>query len=194
MPESFESSTESWENALIFPAGVIRPICELAVPVNQRLPSGPAVIASSQRRSSGGTRNVVIETDGVMRPIRLLSRLVNQTLPSARAVMAVPPCVAREPDVPVGAGGDRVGDVDVEAGTREDGGSAGGRDAPDRVAHREPEVAVGPGGDPTQQRHVVTVDRERRDLSGGCDPPDAIVVEAHEPDVAVGPGRDAQRV
>jgi hypothetical protein len=67
------------------PLVVIREIFKS--PRNQRLPSGPAVMASVERTSWSG--NSVSEPVGVIRPIRPTS--VNQRFPSVPVVM--PRCV-----------------------------------------------------------------------------------------------------
>src|ERR1700686_2230695 len=74
------------------PLGVMRPILPLcsgvfAVSVNQRLPSGPAVIPRRTLLAVGMGYSVIVPL-GVMRPILpILS--VNQRLPSGPAVISV---------------------------------------------------------------------------------------------------------
>src|SRR3989442_9317195 len=73
-------------NSVIFPLGLMRPIWLPSYSVNQRLPSGPAVILSGELPDVG-RRNSVIFPLGVMRPIWLTLFSVNQRLPSGPAVI-----------------------------------------------------------------------------------------------------------
>src|SRR3989454_1552325 len=75
------------------PVGVIRPTLLPQDSVNQRLPSGPAVMPSGLllplggQLRLGGRGNSVITPAGVIRPILLPLSSVNQRLPSGPAVM-----------------------------------------------------------------------------------------------------------
>ena len=53
------------------PAGVIRPILLPSISVNQRLPSGPAVMPSGLLLRRCGMANSVTTPAGVIRPILL---------------------------------------------------------------------------------------------------------------------------
>ena len=66
--------------------GRIRPILLASASVNQRLPSGPAVIPAGTL-SAVGIGNSVIVPLGVIRPILLPLSAVNQRLPSGPAVI-----------------------------------------------------------------------------------------------------------
>jgi hypothetical protein len=80
------------------PAGVIRPIRLAPLSVNQRLPSGPAVIPTGFVTAvvgKGDRGNSVTSPAGVIRPIRFPISSVNQRLPSGPAVIpfGLPPAV-----------------------------------------------------------------------------------------------------
>src|SRR6266487_1455174 len=85
---------------------VMRPILFVAHSVNQRLPSGPAVIAPG-RLPGVGRGNSLMRPPGVMRPILFPSTSVNQRLPSGPAVITPGwlPGVGRGNSVMVPAGG-----------------------------------------------------------------------------------------
>ncbi len=89
-PETIESvpPTIGMVNWVTRPFSVIRPIFGPASSVNQRLPSGPAVIALSLAQGPG-TRNWVIWPAVVIRPIQFAPCWVNQRLPSGPAAMAL---------------------------------------------------------------------------------------------------------
>src|SRR2546423_13054169 len=93
----------------MLPLAVMRPIWLLECSVNQRAPSGPAVIPSRPGMPSWEvwTANSVMVPLAVMRPILLLWISVNQVAPSGPAVLAAGP--------PLGGGGGGFG-----------GGSGGG--------------------------------------------------------------------
>src|SRR2546426_10804076 len=82
------------------PVGVIRPTLLPQDSVNQRLPSGPAVMPSGLllplggQLRLGGRGNSVITPAGVIRPILLPLSSVNQRLPSGPAVMLAGPPAA----------------------------------------------------------------------------------------------------
>ena len=125
------------ENSVTTPAGVIRPIRFAPYSVNQRLPSGPAVIPAGTAVALMPAENVGDAAVGVMRPIRPdggpdgpAPDAVNQMLPSGPAAMSPGPNAARGAD-------------------RELGHRAPRGDPPDPVADvlGEPQVAVGAGGD-----------------------------------------------
>src|SRR5579885_433410 len=107
---SGRAATVGTANSVMVPLGVMRPILppplQSPLPtqsVNQRLPSGPAVMsqgALSGRPSALGTANSVMVPLGVMRPILLppmqnpfesRAHSVNQRLPSGPAVMPKDP-------------------------------------------------------------------------------------------------------
>src|SRR5215469_13599577 len=73
-------------NSVITPSGVIRPTLLPRASVNQRLPSGPAVISQGAERGVG-TGNSVSTPSGVIRPIRLPGISVNHRFPSDPAVI-----------------------------------------------------------------------------------------------------------
>ena len=75
------------ENSVITPAGVIRPIRSGNCSVNQRLPSGPAVISAGWPPGVMPAENSVITPAGVIRPIRPARDSVNQRLPSGPRVI-----------------------------------------------------------------------------------------------------------
>src|SRR5215831_5941672 len=81
-------------NSVITPSGVIRPMLLPRISVNQRFPSGPAVISHGAERGVG-TGNSVSTASGVMRPIRFPGISVNHTFPSGPAVITsgCPPAV-----------------------------------------------------------------------------------------------------
>src|SRR6266568_5465868 len=73
----------------MLPVGVIRPILALSYEVNQRLPSGPAVICEIELKDVGSLNAVRLPV-GVMRTTALflyLSAPPNQRLPSGPAVI-----------------------------------------------------------------------------------------------------------
>ena len=80
------AAVASSEYSVITPLVVIRPILPEPFSVNQRLPSGPAVIPQG-KADAVGTANSVIDPPGVTRAIRSCRRL-------------------GDPEVAVGAGGD----------------------------------------------------------------------------------------
>src|SRR5215467_9852404 len=75
-------------NSVIVPLGVMRPILLPSSSANQRLPSGPAVMAIGVPGEVGMGNSVIVPL-GVMRPILLPSCSANQRLPSGPAVMAL---------------------------------------------------------------------------------------------------------
>src|SRR5216683_2994624 len=81
-------------NSVIVPLGVIRPIWFPMVSVNQRLPSGPAMmpigpaVLPSKPLVPVGRGNSLMLPSGVMRPILFPWYSVNQRLSSGPAVMA----------------------------------------------------------------------------------------------------------
>src|SRR5207249_10292819 len=79
--------------AVIAPAGVTRPILLPLSSVNQRLPSGPTVMARGPLRGAGlgSGGNSVTTPAGVICAILLPKNSVNQRLPSRPAVMAKGP-------------------------------------------------------------------------------------------------------
>jgi hypothetical protein len=84
------------------PSVVIRPMWPSPnCSVNQRLPSGPAVM--EVRRASGPmpALNSVTVPSGVIRPMVLFGDSVNQTLPSGPAVMpsTLPPALMPAPNM-----------------------------------------------------------------------------------------------
>ena len=79
------------------PAGVIRPTFAPYDSVNQRLPSGPAVIEAGWLPDVGMAYLVTVPL-GVMRPTRFASVSVNHTLPSGPAVT---PCGEPLADIPL---------------------------------------------------------------------------------------------
>src|SRR2546422_8762662 len=92
------------------PVGVIRPTLLPQDSVNQRLPSGPAVMPSGLllplggQLRLGGRGNSVITPAGGIRPILLPLSSVNQRLPSGPAVMLSGPPTG----VGLGGGGEFV--------------------------------------------------------------------------------------
>ena len=192
--------------SLTTPAGVIRAI-RPAHSVNQRLPSGPAVIPSGPLPALIPAENSVTVPVGVMRPMRP-SNSVNQRLPSGPAVIPRGSLFALIPDwnsvtVPVGvirpirrfeavqldSVNQRLpsGPAVIPAGPlfgadarRELGDRAGRGDPPDPVALGlgEPQVAVGAGGDPGRAAVRADPRRELGDGAGRGDPPDAVAVES----------------
>ena len=148
--------------------------CRLPDSVNQRLPSGPAVIPSGSALAVGTANSVMAWVVGLIIPIWLALYSVNQRLPSgpavipsgsdlavgmANSVMAwvvgliiadLVGAVLGEPEVAVGARRDPVG-TGIGGGDGELGDGVGRRvDHPDLVgaALGEPEVAVGARRDP----------------------------------------------
>src|SRR5437588_192668 len=77
---------EASGNSVIFPLVVIRPILFRLSSVNQRLPSGPAVIPWGEL-CPVGTENSVIWPVGVMRPTWFFFTCTNQRLPSGPRVI-----------------------------------------------------------------------------------------------------------
>ena len=75
-------------NSVIVPLGLIRPILSPLHSINQRLPSGPAVIKLGLLPAVG-TGNSVILPLGLMRPILFPLHSANQKLPSGPAVIAI---------------------------------------------------------------------------------------------------------
>ncbi len=73
---------------MITPLVVIRPILPEPFSVNQRLPSGPAVIPQG-RADAVGTANSVIDPPGVIRAILSVPASVTQRLPSEPVVIRV---------------------------------------------------------------------------------------------------------
>src|SRR5262249_59419060 len=71
-------------NCVMTPAGVIRPIAPFSS-VNQRLPSGPAVISAGELPVERPVENSVMTPAGVIRPMAW--RSVNQRLPSGPRVI-----------------------------------------------------------------------------------------------------------
>ena len=71
---------------MIPPVGVMRPILLPVSSVNQRLPSGPVVIARV-RLPAVGIGNSVTTPAGVIRPILLVKPSVNHTFPSGPAAI-----------------------------------------------------------------------------------------------------------
>ena len=69
------------------PVGVIRPILFALNSVNQRLPSGPAVIPDRFAPAVMPLENSVTAPPGVIRPMRFPVSSVNQTLPSGPAAI-----------------------------------------------------------------------------------------------------------
>ena len=138
--------------------------------VNQRLPSGPAVMPCGLLLAVSAAANSVMVPAGVIRPILLPPSSVNQRLPSGPAV------------------------IRRAAVRRGDGNSVttpAGRDPADPVAGDlgEPEVAVRPGRDAVRAA-VRGGDRELGDRAGGRDPADLVAGVLGEPEVAVRPRRD----
>src|SRR3989442_3424932 len=76
------------ENSLMAPDVVIRPIFPIPS-VNQRLPSGPAVIRSGEALAVGRGNSVIVVPGGVMRPMFSAKDSVNHKFPSGPVVM---PC------------------------------------------------------------------------------------------------------
>src|SRR5262245_16254970 len=74
-------------NSVKTPAGVRRPILLLARSVNQRLPSGPAVMNSGMELAVGMGNSSVTTPEVVMRPILLVLPSVNQSAPSGPTAM-----------------------------------------------------------------------------------------------------------
>src|SRR6266851_2992489 len=96
------------ENSVMAPLVLMRPILLAFASVNQRLPSGPAVMQKGLLKGVG-TENSVIPPLVVMRPISsapLPVSSVNQRLPSGPAVMpkGLPPGVGTENSVMVPLG------------------------------------------------------------------------------------------
>src|SRR5262249_6461703 len=92
-------------NSLTLPSGVIRPTPPPRTPTNQRLPSGPAVIAPVGLPIG---ENSVTWPEGEMRPTADWTGSVNQTLPSGPAVMAV--AATLPPKLRVGSGNSVIAD------------------------------------------------------------------------------------
>ena len=84
-------------NSVTAPLGVIRPIRSPNSSVNQRLPSGPAVIPTGLLPAVMPVANSVTAPAGVIRPIRLPTCSVNQRLPSGPAVIPSGPLPAVMP-------------------------------------------------------------------------------------------------
>src|SRR5947209_9719427 len=82
-PTVSPAPTAGREKPVITPAGVIR--STPGPPVNQRLPSGPAVMKRGALRA--GKAKMVKVPDGVRRPIALPIASVNQRLPSGPDVI-----------------------------------------------------------------------------------------------------------
>src|SRR5439155_905810 len=80
-------------NSVMAPAGVIRPILLPESSVNQRLPSGPAVMLSGALPVVGTANSVTVPVR-VIRPILFPLSSVNQTFPSWPAVMPMGPLPA----------------------------------------------------------------------------------------------------
>src|SRR6266581_341096 len=74
-------------NSVTTPAGVMRPMLFPLNSVNQRLPSGPAVMPKGLLSPVGMENSPVTTPAGVMRPILFPEYSVNQRLPSGPAVM-----------------------------------------------------------------------------------------------------------
>src|SRR2546430_1940861 len=97
-------------NSVMSPVGVIRPTLLPQDSVNQRLPSGPAVMPSGLllplggQLRLGGRGNSVITPAGVSRPKLLPPFSVNQRLPSGPTVMLSGPLS----DVGLESGGNSV--------------------------------------------------------------------------------------
>ena len=154
----------------MMPAGVIRPILLPWLSVNQRLPSGPAVMPCGAEPAVGTVKS---------------SDLAGRRHP-ADAVLQL-----REPEIAVRARrdlqrkrrhADRV--LAVDLGRR----LASDDELPELglLELGEPEVAVGAGRDAVGAA-VDGGDEELGDDTGGRDPADLVVVELGEPEVAVGP-------
>ena len=127
------------------PLGVMRPtLCTLGS-VNQRLPSGPAVMSNGLPVTGKG--NSVMTPAVVMRPMRFPNCSVNHRCPSGPVTIS-----AGLPDT-VGNGnvGDDSGDTDSTDGAR------------GCIAKCEPEIAVRPAGDAPRSR----VARGHRKLGNG---------------------------
>ncbi len=75
------------------PPVVMRPILLVAVSVNHRLPSGPAVMPTGPLLAVGVGNSVILPLV-VMRPIRFVAFSVNHRLPSGPAVMPKGPLLA----------------------------------------------------------------------------------------------------
>ncbi len=71
---------------MMAPPVVMRPILLVAVSVNHRLPSGPAVMPTGPLLAVGVGNSVILPLV-VMRPIRFVAFSVNHRLPSGPAVM-----------------------------------------------------------------------------------------------------------
>src|SRR6266851_4791460 len=71
----------------MIPPGVMRPILLPWYSMNQRLPSGPAVIVIGSLPAVGMGNSAVMVPLGLMRPILLPLNSVNQRLPSGPAVI-----------------------------------------------------------------------------------------------------------
>src|SRR5215472_8265386 len=82
-------------NSVITPSGVIRPMLLPRSSVNQRFPSGPAVISHGAERGVGTVNSLIWPVLGSMRPTRLPGISVNHRFPSGPAVITrgCPPAV-----------------------------------------------------------------------------------------------------
>ncbi len=153
--------------------------------MNQRLPSGPAVMLRGLLPSdpSVGRGKAVKLPAGVRRPmVSVVSAApsVNQRLPSGPLVMpnASQPSLATQTPNP------------------ELGEAARGGDAPNVVRRfGEPEVAIRSGRDgvrPTASRGPTgRWQGELGETARGGDAPDGVHIWSREPEVAIRPGRDA---
>jgi hypothetical protein len=77
------------ENRVTTPAGVMRPTLSLSSSVNQRFPSGPAVMSGRWLLIPGARGNSATEPPAAMRPMLLAMDSVNQRVPSGNFVMPV---------------------------------------------------------------------------------------------------------
>ena len=153
---------------------MIRPIWLPVFSVNQRLPSGPAVMPFGPLLAVMPVENSVTMPAGVIRPIRLPVYSVNQRLPSGPADDAVRAAARRDPGE-LGDGACRGDPADLVA-----------------VVLGEPEIAVRPRRDAVGAAR--RRDGELGDRAAGGDAADLVVgILLGEPEVAVRSRRDAGR-